>query len=540
MSHEQDQRPQPASSADRHRFSRRSLLHAAGVGGLGVLVAPSLTSAAALRSRPSMARSQGEGTPVGMVDQLVIDLGVEPPTLDPALVYSPNAWSVVHSVYDSLLQYGPNGEIEFLLAESMRLVDPLTYEITLRPNVAFHNGEPFDANSVVLSVAHLLDPNVASQARQNFEVISEVRVLDPLTVQFVLSTPAPWLPAPIAAWLAMLPPSYAADPANGFDRNPIGTGPYRFVEWQPGGEIVLDANPDYFAASPKGRPFASRVVYRVVQEGATQVADLLSDRADLITEVGVDQVAPIGDAGKQVVTQAVPGAAFVRIATDVEPFTDVRVRQALNHAVDVDAIIGALLGGEGRRMANLFPEGGLGYDPNLPPYAYDPDKARALLAEAGFADGFETTLEYESTEPADVVTAIAAQLDAVGIRVEVQATEEATFNAPDRWKGPQAPPLRFLTWRPIFEPYTVLSLLISDTGFLSRYRSAQAQPLIDAGAVATDPAQRAAIYRDLGTVLRDDPAAIYLYSLTARYGVGAKAAVWRSRPDEYVIATERS
>jgi peptide/nickel transport system substrate-binding protein len=278
----------------------------------------------------------------------------------------------------------------------------------------------------------------------------------------------------------------------------------------------------------------------VVPEASTQVADLLSDRADLVTAVSVDQVAPIGDAGKQVVTQAVPGAAFVRIATDVAPFTDVRVRQALNHAVDVDAIVGALLGGEGRRLANLFPEGGLGYDPSLAPYTYDPDKARALLTEAGLADGFETSLEYASGESADIVTAIAAQLDAVGIRVELLATEEATFNAAERWKDPQAPPLRFMTWRPLFEPYTLLSLLVSETGFLSRYRSALAQPLIDAGAIETDPTRRAEMYRELGVVLHDEPAAIYLYNLTARYGVGAKAATWRPRPDEYVIATART
>ncbi len=122
----------------------------------------------------------------------------------------------------------------------------------------------------------------------------------------------------------------------------------------------------------------------------------------------------------------------------------------------------------------------------------------------------------------------------------MQATEEATFNEGERWKDPQAPPLRFLTWRPILEPYTLLSLLVSETGFLSRYRSAAAQPLIDAGAIEADSAKRAAIYGELGTVLRDDPAAIYLYSLTARYGVGDEAAVWRPRPDEYVIATVRA
>ena len=137
------------------------------------------------------------------VEELVIDLASEPDTFDPALTYKADGWSVVHSVYDSLYQYGPDGALEPLLAESLpALVDPQTYEIKLRSGIAFHNGEPVDAKAVAFSVAHILDEKTGSQVTGQFAVITEVKEIDPLTVHLVLSQPAPWLPAQIAAWLA--------------------------------------------------------------------------------------------------------------------------------------------------------------------------------------------------------------------------------------------------------------------------------------------------------------------------------------------------
>lgn len=478
-----------------------------------------------------------QGTPTGaLMDEVAIDLAVEPPTLDPAMVYDADGWSIVHSVYDALVQYGPSGELEPLLAESLALVDPLTYEATLRQGVRFHNGEAFDARSVAVSVRHVLSPD--SQVVDNFSRIQGVEEIDPFTVRFKLSEPAPWLPAQMAAWLVMLPPDYASDPANGFATSPVGTGPYVFEGWERGSRIELTANPNYFAGSVKGRSIAERVTYRFVPEANTRVADLLNGTAGLVRGVPVDQVAAVEEGGGIVRAEPIAGAAFVRIATDVAPFDDVRVRRALNHAIDVDTIVQALLGGNGQRLANLFVPRGLGFDPGLAPYAYDPDRARALLAEANLAQGFEATLAYATSEREDIVTAIAGQLGEIGIRVEVQAVEPATFNG--TWADPTVAPLRFVTWRPLFDPFTLLSLVFSNAGPLSRHDNPNVQRLIDAGAGETDEAARAEIYRELGRVLHEEPAAIYLYDLTALYGIDdAVAAAWTPRPDDYIIATTR-
>lgn len=502
------------------RVDRRSLIRMAGLGGL------------ALAMRPQFGSAQEEEP----VEELVIDLASEPDTFDPALTYKIDGWSVVHSVYDSLYQYGAEGVLEPLLAESVpTVIDAQTYEIKLRQGVTFHNGESLDVASVRTALEHIVDEKTGAQIAGQFVVISEVKEIDPLTLHLVLSQPAPWLPAQIAAWLTPLPPQHVA--SQDWVNQPVGTGPYKFVEWKAGESITLEINENYFSGSPKGRPIAKRVVYRFVSEGSTRVADLLAGSAQVIRSVPVDQVQAVEDGGATVLPVPVSGSAFVRVATDVAPFSDVRVRQALNYAVDVDAIRDALFGGYGQRLPNLFAPGGLGFDGALEPYPYDPDKAKELLEQAGYEDGFETTLEHTVSERADLAEAIAGQLGEVGIKVTTQPTEDAAFNA--TWKDANAAPLRMVTWRPLFDPYTLLSLVVSNQGFLSRYNSETVQPLIDAFAVEPDVTKRAQVAAQLGKALFDDPAAIYLFDITSIFGVAENAPAWTTRADDYIIATSR-
>lgn len=507
--------------------SRRSLL-AAG----GGLTAFGLGAGAITVSRAATASQDDQAS-------LVIDLATEPGALDPATTYDADGWSVIHSIYDSLVQYGPQGELEPLLAESFTLEDPLTYRVKLREGITFHNGEPLDARAIAFSIAHIMDEGTGSQVAGNFAVISEVVEVDELTADLKLSAPAPWLPEQIAAWLAILPPGYASE--NDFVASPVGTGPYRFESSSPGDRITLLANETYFAESPKGQPVAAQVDYRFVADATTRVADLLSGTADVVRGVPFDQIGAVEGNGGQVLQAPIAGCAFIRIPTDVEPFSDVRVRQALNYAVDVQLIIDALLAGSGERLPNLFVPNGLGYDPALDAYAYDPDRARELLAEAGYPDGFDTAIDSTVTEREDIVQAIAGQLGDVGVRTTVNRLELALFNSGDYWLGtdPAASPLRFATWRPLFDPHTLLSLVVSNTGFLSRHDNPTIQVLLDAFATEPDPEARAEKGKELGVALFQEPAAIYLYSLTSTIGVDDQAPEFTLRQDDYLIATLR-
>lgn len=515
---------------DDWNVSRRRLLAGLGIGlGLSAGMSP---RARAQSPVPS-------GGPGARVPSLTIDLSSEPATLDPAKTYDANGWSIVHSVYDSLLQYDNDGNLELLLAETWEWVDPTTIAISLRPGITFHNGEPLTSEAVRFSLEHLTAEETASQVAANFRVIESFDVIDDLRFEWKLGRPAPWLPAQVAAWLAVLPPEYAG--ANDFGRAPVGTGPYRFVSWSAGEAIDLEVAPDYFAGSPKGTPIADTVTYRFVPDATTRIADVLSGNAQIVGRVPVDQISSIENGGGGVVLQPVSGAAFVRIPNTIEPFSNAMVCVAMNLAVDAEGIVGALEGGNGTPLASVFVPSSLGYDPDLAPYAYDPDLAREMLAEAGYPDGFSASMDVSASERLDVAQAIAAQLGEVGIDVDVIQKELAVFNAPDQWSGaaPDASDLRLMTWRPLFDPYTLLSLMFSNTGFLSRFDDPTIQELIDRFSTETDPDARAGTGRELSRALHDNPAAIYLYDLTAVYGVSRDLPPWTARADEYVIATYR-
>ena len=504
-------------------FSRRWLFQA---------TASSALAASAFASTRS--QLMGQET---LMDELVIDLSAEPATLDPVLTYEVNGWSIVHAIYDAPIQYGPEGQLEMLAAESLTFLDPQSLEIRLRPGITFHDGTPLTSASIARTVEHLAASE--SQIKGNFSTITGVETPDELTAVLTLSTPSPWLPAQVALWLTCLSPP--AIDAGTVAETPVGTGPYRFLSWERGERITLEANPNYPLDSVKGRPIAERVVYRFVPEATTRVADLLSGAAQVVRSLPVSQIEQVEGEGQLVKIQPLSGNAWIRIPTDIAPFSDVRVRQALNHAVDVEAIIAALLGGQGRRLANFFVPTGLGFDETLAPYTYEPERARSLLKEAGVGDGFSTQLAYATTERKDLLEVIAAQLSDVGIEVELVAQEPAIFNG--EWTSQDAPALRFATWRPMDDPFNLLNLVVSTPsaggGFLSRHTNEELQPLIEAAAVENDPSARAGLYRQLGVGLHEQPAAIYLWSLTGLYGVAQAAAAWTPRPDDYVIPTTR-
>lgn len=468
---------------------------------------------------------------------VAIDLPIEPTTLDPALTYDANGWSVIHSLYDSLVGYDTDGTLRPLLAESWDVSDPLALTFRLRPDVTFHDGSPLTAADVVATVAHMQDPNTASQAAGNFAVVTATTAVDDLTVRLTLASPAPYLLAQIAAYLAIVPASALTGGAD-LSAAPVGTGPYRFDGWDRGRELRLVANSDYASGSIKGWPLAETATFRFVNDPSTRVADLLSESAGIVRDVTVDDITTVGASDTaSIVVAPVSGLLFVRIATDTAPFDDPRVRRALNLAVDVDGIVAALVGGSGQRLATLLDPTSLGDDPSLSPYAYDPDRAIELLAEAGLGGGFETALEVTTSDSQVIAQAIAGQLAMVGITVTVSVVERAEFDA--TYADTAAAPLRMVTWTPMFDPYSLLGLVIASDGFLSRYANPAADALIATGATATDPSDRADAYRQLGTLLHDDPPAIFLYNLTARYGVANTVSGWKPRPDEYILPVRR-
>jgi len=497
------------------RLSRRGLVRGSGALALSFSAMPGM---AAVASQANAA----------VLDVITIDLSGEPESIDPAIAYAPRDWSIVHSIYDSPVQFGPNGEIEPLAAESVRFVDPTTYEIRLRSGITFHDGAPLTSAAITRSVRHLQSSD--SKVVDLFGGITEVKEIDTLTAHIMTAVPSPSLPAQMVAWLVLLPEG--ATPRS-MATEPVGTGPYSFVESVSGSQITLARNEHYAWGSPKGTPIAEKAVYRFVAEPSTRVADLSTGASDIIIEIPADQKSPIESGGASADDTALVGSSWIRLIGDEKPFDDLRVRQAMNYAVDVQSIATALVSPQASRLAGIYPDKrSMGFDAELAPYAYDPDKARALLAAAGLADGIDVDFDITTAGRKDVAEAIAAQLADAGIRAKIRTMEYTKFN--DTWKEGSAP-LRMATWSPLFDPSTLLGLVFTKDGYLSRYANPDADKLIAEASSETDAIARTTLYQRLGKVMFDDPAAIYLWNLTALYGVSERAAAWQPRGDEYVL-----
>lgn len=500
------------------RFDRRKLVLSTVAGG---------TAAFGLMT----SRVAGQ-TPVPARRRIVVDLDGEVSVFDPAQTYTTRGWSIVHSIYDALVDFGPDGTVIPLAAESFTTEDAVTFDVTLRPGMTFHDGSPVTTAAITRSIDHMKASD--SQVADTISVVDHVEEIDELHARIVCSEPAAWLPSQLAVWQVLLPEDFTLE---SLETNPIGSGPYRWGGHEPGTQVTLLRNEGYTWGSPKGEALADELVYRFVPESATRVADLSTGQADIIVRIPQEQEAGVVGGGGRFVVAETLATAFVRIATDVEPFDDPLVRRALNHAVDVETIARALESESSKRLASFYPDPrAMGYDPELEPFTYDPELARQLLAEAGHPDGFSTTFEVSQPATAIYAEAIAADLEAVGIDVEIVVAEPGTFNA--GWPDPAAPPLRYASWRPMYDPNTFLSLVIDSDGFLSRYSNPEADRLIRAAAAESDPEARADLYRQVGRLLKEDPPAIFLWNAVTRYGVSEALAAWRPRGDDYVLLTE--
>lgn len=482
---------------------------------------------------PSVMAARNSTQTPEVLEELVIDLSGPPDHLTPATSYSPRDWSVIHSIYDSLVDFGPGGEILPQAAEVFESDDAITFRVRLREGMTFHDGSPVTTAAITRNVLHIQDSD--TQISELYDVIAEVREIDDLNAEIICAEPAVWLPSQMVVWGVLLPEDFTED---SLATSPVGSGPYIFEEWVADSHITLVRNPHYLTGTPKGDPIAERVTYRFVPEASTRVADLSSGQAHIVAEIPQDQIPGIERSGHRSITSSILGTAFIRIASDTEPFNDPRVAQALNFAVDVESIAGALVSPEARRLASVFPDPrGIGFDESLEPFSYDPERARKLLEDAGLESGIDDEIQIVAGSRVDVVEAIVAQLADVGVRLNIVATELAGFN--QDWPNPEAPPLRYATWRPMYDPFTFLRLVINSEGFLSRYNNPAADELISAGAIEPDPAARNAIYQELGRELQHHPTAIYLWNLVSTVGVAADLEGWQPRGDEYVLPLRR-
>jgi len=461
--------------------------------------------------------------------ELRIGISADVESMDPFFVNQAAGWSVVHALFDHLVERDFDGNIVPGLALSWTIVDTATLEFVLREGVTFHNGEPFTADSVKFSVERMLAEEEAPN-QGKFTTIDAVEVVDDYTVRLLLNRPDGTLFDSLTSRLAMLPPQYFEEVgAEGFAAAPVGTGPFSFVEWVPDDHVTLVANENYWDGSYKGKPMVDTVVFRPIPEAATRAAELEAGGVDIIQDVLPDQMDDLEEVGLVVIPDEAFQLQYIFFITDDEtlPTYDVKVRQALNYAVDVDAIIENLLGGLGSRIASPIGPGYLGYNPDVEPYPYDPQMAKDLLAEAGYADGFETTIDATATEKGDLIEAVIGYLADVGVTATLQEFELGQFN--QNWMDHTQSMLWAARWGNTPDPQSI-ELFASCNGWITRYCNEDVTMHLEAARDTLDQDERAEHYAAASQLMHDDPLAIYMNTAAQIYGLSSGVENFQPSP----------
>ena len=355
-------------------------------------------------------------------ESVAVGLGNMPPSGMPYLGAGSPGQYVWSNIFDGLTRIGPDGAPEPWLAESWTVADDnLTWTFSLRSGVTFSNGEALDAAAVEATFAEILSEEgraTYSANANNYSFVASVTAVDDTTVEIVTDTPNVLLPSAISI-AYILPPAYFAEAgAEGFAQAPIGSGPYTVTEWGDD-RITLDA----WDGSWRGAPGVPTVEYVNLPDPAARVQALQSGQIDVAQSPSPDQAAPLTDEGFEIYSATRGQVLAMALRTDIGgPLADVRVRQALNYAVDKEAIREALTGGYSPTGGLYPPPGVNGHDAGRFVYPYDPDQARTLLEEAGYADGFDISAEMTlGSFPADaeIFEAMAGYLSEVGVNVTI-------------------------------------------------------------------------------------------------------------------------
>lgn len=477
---------------------------------------------------------------------VTIALTDDPPSGDPHKGRGANGGHLLFNLFEGLVALnGEMDEVRPALATEWEQIDELSWRFDLRHGVKFHNGEDFNAEAVRYSVERLLDPN-AIRYNDAYKPIDEVEIVDDYTVIIRNRTANPIFLAALSN-LHIVPPEYTASISEEeFGRNPVGTGPYRMVEWKLGERLVLERFDDYWGPLPE----IERLVYRPIPEASTRLAELQAGRVDIITSLTYDAAALL-EADSALRVEASSGRRTVFLMMDLlngaEPVQDVRVRQAMSYAIDRQLLIDAILNGYGTPMATFFRPDMFGFNSNLTPYAYDPDKAKALLTEAGYSDGFSIrflTSDGIINKGVEVAEAVSGMLAEVGIRAEVipvslQTVRDMYIYNPNPSGGEVEPFWVFNFGAPIPDATDPLVNVIKSGGAESFFHDEDFDDLINAYVAEGNVDARTNMALKLQDMLYEELPVIALYLQREMYGVNERLD-WRARRDEFVLGADMS
>lgn len=445
----------------------------------------------------------------------------EPKSLDPATVTAVNDFRILVNIYDGLTRYKDGTlEVEPSLAESWTISDDGTvYTFKLRSGVKFQDGTDFNAEAVKFNFDRMLKDDHPFHDTGPFPLsfffsaVQDVKVVDASTVEFTLNAPyAPFLSNLAYPTGLIVSPTAVEKSGKDFGRNPVGTGAFKFEEWEANAKVVISRNDDYWdGAAP-----LEAVVFRPITDANTRIAEMLAGGLDIMVEVPPDSLQQMrGNDEFQVLEQAGPHVWFLILNAKEGPFANKLVRQAANYAVNKKALVDNVLQGTAAIAAGPTPPAfAWAYNENLQPYPYDPEKAKELLKEAGY-NGEELTFYVTEggsgmLDPVAMGTAIQADLQAIGMKVKIETYEWNTFlgkvNPGLEGKADMAE-MAWMTNDPDTLPYLALrsDAFPDKGGFNSGYYSnPKVDELLNKAREVTDQSERAKLYKEMQLIVQED------------------------------------
>lgn len=451
-------------------------------------------------------------------------------TFDPTMSTNTSTHNITINIFDTLVRLADNGR-DFVpeLAESWRVVDATTWQFKLRRGVKFHNGEDFNAEAVKFTLDSTLDAGRNTRQRPTYAAFKEVRVDDASTVSFITHKPYAITLTQIQS-LMIMPPGYVKRVGwEEFGRKPVGTGPFKLRDWQKDVRVVLEAHDGYWKGKPKVRTLA----FKPIPEDASRIAALQRGEVDIIDALPYDRIREIEGSPGLRISQRQGEQIYIGLDTiRFEPFKKREVRQALNHAINADAIVKSLLLGYGVRLNGPFFPVTPGYDASLAPYPYDPDRAKRMLAQAGYPNGFDVEFALSPglqgiAKGQEVGEAIAGQLARVGVRAKIDIHESAAMFSNYAAKKFQ---MYMFPWKSSPESGRHLETLLHSKTRGYYYQNPDADRLLEAYFSALDAKKRQDVGRELLVFLREDAPWIFLYQQQDLFGV-RKNVSWEAKPD---------
>ena len=477
-------------------------------------------------------------SPARAAGTLTIAQAQDPNNWDPIATFLISWGSVAGNFFEGLVTRDESLKLQPGLATSWEVLNNgLRLRFHLRQGVTFSNGEPFNAEAVKFTMERLLGPEGKKGPQQsNYTTIKTVEISDPYTVDLVMDQPDPVMITKLAGYGAMMvPPKYVTEKgAAGFATAPVGTGPFKVVDYQPKVSVTLEPNATYWGAKAK----LDRVIYKFIAEPDTQLAELQAGGIDIASNLSVAATGIVQKDPKLVLNSITgPTVVVLRLNTAHGPTTDERVRRAMIMAVDRDAIVKQILQGQAKAVVSFQSDLSFGFDPAQKPVPFDPAGAKKLLAEAKLAPGTAMILDFPSNNTTfrEAAQAVAGYLAAVGIKVQVRPQEQNVYTNDIIPNGKTGEMFQFGWGGWTFDYDNTAYLLYHSGQHWNPYdKDATLDGMLEAQRLVADRGEREKKLQAIAHYVADHALEIPMYNLNTIYGLNKRVKGFVPPPDNRV------